>query len=644
MKSVYKWQITSSKWAYLTDAEGTGSPFITGQTITEDYLIAEKVNALSAQEYQTKFEALREVLDGDEDGKKIDLLPYYYYFNVEGDSCVGEAKEVECYKTVITTNKSDNETSNVYGYVVKENNNPVVYLDFTLPRGPQGVVGNIKGFENPQMTFTQVSGETAGVSFENGNFEFVMPRGVQGKRGPQGIVGERGNLGSVEYFDCDCDEGEPYDRLIIDTLDAEDGNGRVLQDVEEMRVRFYLPKGSQGLTGEGNVQIMSLNDYMALDSSNTINSGLFYAITGYTNDGNTYEDTGIYLGNKLIMPSEYINVDTSITISGDVQTAEFPVYTNLANIIVEIGPSPNFIQNASYDASRSVITLTISQPNTGNTNIPDTIIIRDGSRTPFLFNKEKTINIVQSPFVPKFYVPSQSFPVVTGTTGQSIINFNVDANIFSGDTPQVGFAVYKNGDWIPSGTTIVENSFRTNLTGCTYGFRYSGQADIGIKAYTGDTDSEFDVIHILPAGETDVTNVGEIQVTRNKIVSYTVTLDYNSMGSLDGMDALIDSGVIRVDLYIGKYISGFTFSPLCSISVDTDALYRKTEPHDGTITFTTDTQISNTDRLCIYTSNDNGQTAGGRQYSGRGSFYYQTEMFDKLDDVVVVSSGIWVPL
>ena len=208
MKSVYKWQLTSSKWAYLTNTAGTGNPFITGQTITDDYLIAEKVNSFSAQEYQTKFEALREVLAGDEDGQKISLLPYYYYFNVEGDSCVGEAKEVECYKTVITTNESNNESSNVYGYVVKENNNPVVYFDFTLPRGPQGVIGNINGFENPQMTFTQVSGETAGASFENGNFEFVMPRGVQGERGPQGIVGERGSLGDVDYFECDCDEEE----------------------------------------------------------------------------------------------------------------------------------------------------------------------------------------------------------------------------------------------------------------------------------------------------------------------------------------------------------------------------------------------------------------------------------------------------
>ena len=94
MKVAYKWRLTNEKYVYITNETYTKDlpdyslAFISsGETPEIEDLIKTAVSTMSEFEYENCFNNMLEVLNNDEDGKKINLLSWQYYYNLSKDTC-----------------------------------------------------------------------------------------------------------------------------------------------------------------------------------------------------------------------------------------------------------------------------------------------------------------------------------------------------------------------------------------------------------------------------------------------------------------------------------------------------------------------------------------------------------------------------
>ena len=86
MASAYKWRITNTKYAFITDETG-GEPFITDNVSSIDESeISLKTNQLNEANYSSKYNLMVEKIKVDPDGKNMDLPDYRYYYNIDNTS------------------------------------------------------------------------------------------------------------------------------------------------------------------------------------------------------------------------------------------------------------------------------------------------------------------------------------------------------------------------------------------------------------------------------------------------------------------------------------------------------------------------------------------------------------------------------
>lgn len=86
MASAYKWRITNTKYAFITDETG-GEPFITDNVSSvNESEISLKTNQLNEENYSSKYNLMVEKIKDDPDGKSMDLPDYRYYYNIDSTS------------------------------------------------------------------------------------------------------------------------------------------------------------------------------------------------------------------------------------------------------------------------------------------------------------------------------------------------------------------------------------------------------------------------------------------------------------------------------------------------------------------------------------------------------------------------------
>ena len=85
MASVYKWRITNTKYAFITDKTG-GDPFITNSAVTEEEKYSAAARGLTETAYAIKFEAMRALIAADDEGKNLVLQNYKYYYDFDNES------------------------------------------------------------------------------------------------------------------------------------------------------------------------------------------------------------------------------------------------------------------------------------------------------------------------------------------------------------------------------------------------------------------------------------------------------------------------------------------------------------------------------------------------------------------------------
>lgn len=174
MASAYKWRITNTKYAFITDETG-GEPFITDNVSSIDESeISLKTNQLNEANYSSKYNLMVEKIKVDPDGKNMDLPDYRYYYNID--------------------NTSNCATIN-YGVQGTQGANGVGISKILQVKNPDGV---------NKITFVLTDGTS---------YDIYINDGATGSVGLTGPIGEQGEQGADAVF------SEDSVRRIVNEMD-----------------------------------------------------------------------------------------------------------------------------------------------------------------------------------------------------------------------------------------------------------------------------------------------------------------------------------------------------------------------------------------------------------------------------------------
>lgn len=86
MASAYKWRITNTKYAFITDETG-GDPFITDNVSSvNESEISLNANKLNEENYSSRYNLMVVKIKDDPDGESMDLPDYRYYYDIDSTS------------------------------------------------------------------------------------------------------------------------------------------------------------------------------------------------------------------------------------------------------------------------------------------------------------------------------------------------------------------------------------------------------------------------------------------------------------------------------------------------------------------------------------------------------------------------------
>ena len=195
MASAYKWRITNTKYAFITDETG-GEPFITDDVSSvNESEISLKSNQLNEENYSSKYNLMVEKIKDDPDGKNMDLPDYRYYYNIDSTS------------NCATIN---------YGIQGAQGANGVGISNILQTKSSDGI---------NTITFVLTDGTSYDIYINdgaNGSVGLTGPMGEKGEQGVNGVFSEDSvrrivnemNITSAVTVSLDASLGEQYRELL----------------------------------------------------------------------------------------------------------------------------------------------------------------------------------------------------------------------------------------------------------------------------------------------------------------------------------------------------------------------------------------------------------------------------------------------
>ena len=402
MASAYKWRITNTKYAFITDETG-GDPFITDDVSSvNESEISLKSNQLNEENYSSKYNLMVEKIKGDPDGKSMDLPDYRYYYNIDSTS------------NCATIN---------YGIQGAQGANGVGISNILQTKSSDGI---------NTITFVLTDGTSYDIYIKdgaNGSVGLTGPMGEKGEQGVNGVFSEDSvrrivnemNITSAVTVSLDASLGEQYRELLKNyndlsesyellagylsatTITANEAYNKASEKEEQLKdVNSKVMAFESTLSGHtSNINTLNTVSASLKESLNTTIANIS-TLSGFSTD--------ISLEFDKIKELVNINIGRQVLLSGFVESINLRlddfsenILDNSGNIIALSGATSTIdrrvgICESNYTATTKNINEIITNYNNLNDNLTNVSGVTSSAITSidYLFEKCPTIDEIET--------------------------------------------------------------------------------------------------------------------------------------------------------------------------------------------------------------------------------------------------------